>query len=137
MEFAMDDALIRPRNCGECAYWEKLREHEGLCRRHAPRAASQAEAIAHWPQTQPQQWCGEGIVAAARPGSTCAACLYWRHSEGGLDPTNRGDMLKAWWARAGICLRYAPRPVSEPGPRAFWKATGEGDGCGEGEPRTA
>ena len=53
-------------------------------------------------------------------------------SRGRLIPVNRGDMPMAWWAKAGICARHAPSPISEPGPRAFWRATQNADFCGEG-----
>jgi hypothetical protein len=49
-----------------------------------------------------------------------------------MHPMNRADMPNSWWARAGVCARHAPRPVSEPGPRGFWRATAEGDRCGDG-----
>jgi hypothetical protein len=122
----------RPSQCGECVYWTRLREFEGVCRRHAPPAAHRPDEVAHWPQTHVSQVCGEGLVAAQRPGSTCAACIYWRGTPGGRNPVDRGDMPKAWWARAGLCARSAPRPCAEPGPRAFWLATADVDGCGDG-----
>jgi hypothetical protein len=126
----MTDAAAR--NCGECIHWTKMREQEGVCRRHAPDATRCSDEVAHWPQTHIRQVCGEGLVASVRPGASCAACLYWRHPAAGLEPVDRGDMPKAWWARAGLCVRSAPRPSAEPGPRAFWPATGHGDGCGDG-----
>jgi hypothetical protein len=127
----------RPAKCAECCFWQQLREHEGLCRRHAPRASRRSDDVAHWPQTRARQVCGEGLTAATRPGATCAACLYWRSTATGLNPVDRGDMQKAWWARAGMCVRYAPSPSSEPGPRAFWPATADVDGCGDGVVRSA
>ena len=94
------------------------------------------EQVAHFPQTNSRQWCGEGIAAPSLSlGTRCADCLYWRHPDGGLNPVNRGDMPMAWWARAGICGRHAPRPLSEPGPRAFWRATLDTDCCADGAPR--
>ena len=39
---------------------------------------------------------------------------------------NRGDIPLVWWTHAEISARHAPRPNSEPGPRAFWRATGHG-----------
>jgi hypothetical protein len=65
----------------------------------------------------------------------CVDCVVWRRPGLGLNPVSRGDMPMAWWARAGQCARHAPRPVSEPGPRAFWRATLGTDCCAEGEPR--
>jgi hypothetical protein len=90
----------------------------------------------HWPQTHGQQWCGEGVTAAPLSiGSRCADCVFWRHPDGGLNPVNRGDMPKVWWTHAGIWARHAPRPDSEPGPRAFWRATQDTDFCADGVAR--
>jgi hypothetical protein len=130
----MSDPPPRPANCGACTFWRKLRESEGTCCLHAPDTSNLPEEAAHWPQTRSWQWCGEGV--AAPPLSTvtrCAECAFWRQPEGGLNPVNRGDMPMSWWARAGVCARHAPRPVSEPGPRAFWRATLGTDCCAEGE----
>ena len=132
----MIDDAPRPANCGSCAFWRKLRENEGVCCRHAPHASHIAEEVAHWPLTRSWQWCGEGIAAAPLSiGSDCANCMFWRRPEVGLNPVNRGDMPMAWWERAGLCARYAPPPVREPGPRGFWRATLDIDFCAEGEPR--
>ena len=120
----MSDQSVRPANCAACAFWRKLREHEGLCARHAPETSIRPDEAAHFPQTHNWQWCGEGVAAEPMSiGSRCADCVYWRRPEGGLNPVNRRDMPMAWWARAGICARHAPRPVPEPGPRSFWRAT--------------
>jgi hypothetical protein len=120
-------------NCAGCAFWRRLRESEGLCCRRAPEVSNRPETAAHWPQTHSWQWCGEGIAAAPLSiGSHCADCVYWRRPLGGLNPVNRGDMPMSWWARAGICSRNAPRPISEPGPRAFWPASLDTDFCAEG-----
>jgi hypothetical protein len=132
----MIDHPLRPANCGACAFWRKLRESEGLCCRRAPETSIKPEEAAHWPQTRIWQWCGEGVAAPSLSISTpCADCAFWRQPQGGLNPVNRGDMPKAWWERAGLCARHAPRPVDEPGPRAFWRATLDTDCCAEGEPR--
>jgi hypothetical protein len=132
----MVDQASRPANCAGCAFWRKLREQEGVCGRHAPHPSTRPEEVAHWPQTHSRQWCGEGVIAAALSiGSHCADCPFWLHADGGLHPVNRGDMPMAWWARAGICARHAPLPVSEPGPRSFWRATQDVDFCAEGLPR--
>ncbi len=132
----MNDAPDSPANCANCVFWHRLREHEGDCRRRAPDVSVRAEQVAHWPLTHGHQWCGEGALAASpAPGSTCGDCLYWRHPEDGLNPVDRGDMPMSWWARAGYCVRRAPRPASEPGARAFWRATHIESSCGEGLPR--
>lgn len=122
-----------PPNCAGCAFWRKLRENEGMCRRLAPEPSHRPEEAAHFPQTHSREWCGEGVAAASLSiGSPCADCVFWRHPDGGLNPVNRGDMPMSWWAHAGICARHAPRPTSEPGPRAFWRATQDTDFCAEG-----
>ena len=132
----MSDRPVSPANCGVCAFWRRLIEHEGLCARHAPEPSIRPEEAAHWPQTHSPQWCGEGVAAEGMAISfQCADCIFWRRPEGGLNPVNRRDMPMSWWARAGICVRHAPRPVNEPGPRAFWRATLGTDFCGDGLPR--
>jgi ribosomal protein L37E len=133
---ALNDAPEIPADCAHCAFWRRMREYEGSCRRRAPEADQRAEQVAHWPQTHSRQWCGEGALAVSpAPASTCADCRYWRHPEGGLNPVDRGDMPMAWWALAGYCARHAPKPVPEPGARAFWRATHSADSCGEGVSR--
>jgi hypothetical protein len=126
----------RPANCAACTFWRKLRETEGLCCRHAPEPSIRPEEAAHWPQTRSWQWCGEGVAAALSPVTRCADCAFWRRPEGGLNPLDRRDMPMAWWERAGLCARHAPRPVGEPGPRAFWRATLDTSCCAEGQPRS-
>ncbi len=129
----MSDDPIRAANCAACAFWRKFSDHEGVCTRRAPEASMRPEEVAHWPQTHSRQWCGEGVAAEALSiGAHCVDCAFWRRPEGGLDPVNRRDMPMAWWARAGICGRHAPRPVPEPGPRSFWRATQGTDFCAEG-----
>jgi hypothetical protein len=117
----MTNSPVPPPNCAGCAFWRKQRESEGLCCRHAPEASNRPEGVAHWPQT--------------RSRSRCADCVFWRHPDGGLNPVNRGAMPMAWWTHAGICARRAPLPDSEPGPRAFWRATQDTDFCGDGVAR--
>jgi hypothetical protein len=118
--------------CAACAYWSRWRETEGVCRRHAPEPSPRSGAVSHWPQTHDWQGCGEGDSAIeGHPVRRCDGCLYWRRPKDGLDPVDRADMRKGWWATAGLCTRYAPHPVADPGPRAFWRATQENDFCGE------
>ena len=108
----MSDQPVRPANCEACAFWRKLREHEGLCARHAPETSVHPDETAHWPQTHGWQGCGEGVVAEATSiGTHCAECVYWRRPESGLHPVNRRDMPMAWWDRAGMLQpsRAAPR----------------------------
>ena len=129
----MSDPAARPANCAACAFWRQVRDSEGVCSRHGPQASTRPEEAAHWPQTHSREWCSEGVAAEALSiGCRCADCRYWRHPDGGLNPVNRGDMPMAWWARAGICALHAPYPASEPGPRAFWRATRDTDFCAEG-----
>jgi hypothetical protein len=118
-------------SCARCAYWQVVRENTGLCRRRAPEAAHHAEEVAHWPQTHGGEGCGDGVEGPESRRVSCAACVFWRRYKGGMHPMNRADMPNSWWARAGVCSRHAPRPVNEPGPRAFWRATADIDFCGE------
>ncbi len=132
----MSDVVERPENCGACAFWRGLREHEGVCCRRAPDATQRPESVAHWPLTHRTDVCGDGVAAPRFSlGASCARCAHWRRPAQGLHPVNRGDMSMSWWAQAGHCARHAPRPVSEPGPRAFWPATLDVDFCGEGAAR--
>jgi hypothetical protein len=101
------------QNCERCAFWQVVRDEDGLCRHRAPAATPRAEEVA------------QTLVK-------CAGCVFWRRYKDGMHPMNRADMPNSWWARAGLCLRRAPAPMTEPGPRSFWRATAESDGCGEG-----
>ena len=128
------------QNCARCAFWQVVHDEDGLCRCRAPEATPRAEEIAHWPRTHGRQGCGDGVPAQEQSLVKCADCVFWRRYKGGLHPMNRADMPNSWWARAGLCMRHAPRPMTEPGPRSFWRATAESDGCGEGvgaEPEAA
>lgn len=45
--------------CETCAYWAAQEgDDAGECRRHSPRPRPTEEA-AHWPITEPDDWCGE------------------------------------------------------------------------------
>ncbi|MDE2467989.1 MAG: hypothetical protein KGL35_04430 [Bradyrhizobium sp.] len=132
----MNDTLTEAVLCAECAYWRQVQDSQGTCHRRAPEASPRSEEIAHWPQTRATQGCGDGARAPSRDdGVTCGDCVFWRRPAHGLSPTDRGDMLMSWWSHAGYCGRHAPQPASEPGVRAFWRATSSADGCGEGAPR--
>ncbi len=122
----------RRATCAQCVYWQKVRDNDGLCRRRAPEVGHRAEEVAHWPQTYGAQGCGDGVEGEASGQATCSTCVFWRRYKSGMHPMNRADMPNSWWARAGVCARHAPRPLSEPGPRAFWRATADSDSCGEG-----
>lgn len=129
----MNDAPHIPADCAHCEYWRRIREYEGTCRRRAPDCSVRAEEVAHWPQTHSRQGCGEWTPqGSSAHGAKCDECAYWRHPDGGLNPVDRRDMPMSWWALAGICARHAPRPATEPGARAFWRATHSADSCGEG-----
>ena len=115
-----------PPNCAGCAFWRKLRENEGMCRRLAPEPSHRPEEAAHFPQTHSREWCGEGVAAASLSiGSRCADCVFWRHPDGGLNPVNRGDMPMSWWAHAGIApaTRRAPPPNRGPAPSGAQRRT--------------
>jgi len=131
----LTEQSARPANCAACAHWRQQRDSEGFCTAHAPRASAEPETVAHWPQVHSWQWCGEGVATVYKVGVRCDECRFWYRPATGLNPSSRSDMPMAWWATAGLCLRHAPRPVAEPGPRTFWQATQGGDGCGEGVAR--
>lgn len=119
-------------NCSHCLFWKMARPTEGWCQRAAPEATNQPDRIAHWPTTHGTQFCGEFLrKGAALDLVNCADCRYWRKPAWGLQPVDRGDRLASWWAQAGHCARHAPRPQSEPGPRAFWRASHADDTCAE------
>jgi hypothetical protein len=122
--------------CDQCAFWKMTRPpSEGFCLQHAPRPSYASDVIAHWPITHGRQGCGEFMAADSKPERvTCGRCAFWHRPDLGLQPVDRGDKTGSWWAQAGLCVRHAPRPVSEPGPRAFWCATHEDDSCAEGQP---
>ena len=128
----MSTTLAQETSCARCAFWQKVRENEGLCRRRAPGAAYRADQVAHWPQTRADQGCGDGSDRTQALFCHCDDCVYWRRYKDGLHPMNRSDMPNSWWLNAGLCTRHAPTPITEPGPRAFWRATAASDGCGEG-----
>jgi hypothetical protein len=72
-------------------------------------------------------------VRGAGRAVKCAACVYWKQPAGGLDPQRRRDQPAGWWRDAGHCLRFAPRPTTEPGAHGFWSVTSAGDACGDGK----
>jgi hypothetical protein len=121
--------------CHVCAFWEHSENDDGRCRRHPPPAAGEVDEVAHWPLTHSRDSCGEGIPAA--PGKIryvrCASCDYWHSSPGGIEPMQRRDQPMTWWRQAGRCVRLAPLPSPEPGPRAHWSVTHVTDGCAEGK----
>jgi hypothetical protein len=47
--------------CKTCRFWADLEGGEGLCRRYAPRPATQKphSELAWWPHTAAEEWCGE------------------------------------------------------------------------------
>ena len=119
--------------CDHCIFWKMALPGEGRCQRRAPEVVSEAERIAHWPTTHGAQGCGEFVVSgAAYDLVSCSGCRYWRKPANGLQPVDRGDKPWSWWTQAGLCARHAPAPQSEPGPRAFWRASHASDSCAEG-----
>ncbi len=138
----------RAVSCSHCLYWRSFNHNVGLCRRHAPGPGGRADEIAHWPETRSFDRCAEGRDAAgsAEPDKGgpvgqpsvmlhCTDCMHWHqpHPGAGLDPVDRGDERRAWWDRAGRCMRHAPWPGGSPGTVGYWRATHHSDGCGEGE----
>lgn len=124
-------------HCGQCTFWQQLDDVNGNCRRHAPGPCQNMDEVAHWPLTRKYESCGEGVQAPKDrvPYLRCDACLYWRPVGEGIDPMLRQDQLSGWWRHAAYCARYAPVPVKEPGPRAYWRATNAADGCFDGKPK--
>ncbi len=123
--------------CENCKFWRAARPNEGWCQRLAPHPGYAPDRIAHWPTTHGAQGCGEFTHAsAAWDQVACQDCRYWDSPESGLHPVDRGDKPMQWWAEAGKCRRHAPAPQSEPGPRAFWRASHATDSCAEGLSRT-
>ncbi len=123
--------------CADCVYWRHGRDQDGTCHRRAPNASARGEDVAHWPQTRGSQGCGDGALKTSGiVGVTCRECAFWRRPSRGFSPIDRRDMPANWWTQAGHCARHAPTPSSEPGWRAFWRATSSADGCGEGATRS-
>lgn len=121
-------------HCNVCRFWENG-VIEGACRRHAPATAERSYEIARWPETRALDGCGEGeTVNASEKGQVCRSCAYWHRPGNGIDPPRRSDRLGAWWTEAGFCRRYAPRPGSDIGMHAFWRATNAADHCFDGRP---
>jgi hypothetical protein len=122
--------------CDQCFFWKMARPTEGWCTRRAPSPTVEPGRIAHWPTTHGGQGCGEFLhVGAALETIACGACRFWHRPDNGLQPVDKGDKPSQWWAQAGLCCRHAPAPASEPGPRAFWRASHGTDSCAEGMPR--
>lgn len=131
---------VVPVRCAACAFWAHFNESVGICRRRAPSPAvgSDHETVSHWPETFAEEGCGDGVVRAPDLGpQTCADCGYWMQGaiQIGLDPTDFNEQPRAWWRRAGRCVRHAPLPLTNPGTRLVWPATHASDACGEGAPR--
>jgi hypothetical protein len=119
--------------CATCLYWGLEPPRKGLCQRHAP-IAGESELVAHWPHTNDWQWCGEYVAGAGQAVTHCVDCRFWSRWPNGLEPRDRDDRFEVWWAKAGHCLRFAPKPSLELGPRAFWPATNGADLCGDAAP---
>ena len=132
----MSERPVRAARCGTCAFWDRLSDRAGYCRRNAPAALDARDLAAHWPSTGQHERCGEGIEAGAGVERMvrCGDCVFWQcNPGGGLDPQNRRDERIGWWRKAGYCFRHAPNPTADPGNRGFWFATHEDDRCGMGE----
>jgi hypothetical protein len=133
-------ATPAPVRCAGCAFWAHFNASVGVCRRRAPSPAVGAdrETVAHWPETFAEEGCGDGVARTPESGpQTCGDCAYWMrgNEDGGLEPMNFNDQPRAWWRRAGRCVRHAPLPLADPGTRLVWPATHASDACGEGTPR--
>jgi hypothetical protein len=120
--------------CEGCAFWRRLDQEGGSCRRRAPTPGNRPDEIAHWARTHRDDVCGEWRAVSLEMRSTvkCAECIYWRRSAHGSVPVDSLDQFSDWWKHSGHCLRVAPVPSTEPGNRSFWPATHQNDGCAEG-----
>ena len=135
-------ALVR---CGECGFWAQFNGAVGLCRRRAPQpvAGNERDTVAHWPETFAEEGCGDGRakgISGATALLACDTCALWVQGAavaGGLEPVDYNDQPRAWWHRAGRCMRHAPVPLASPGVRMVWPATHATDGCGEAAARGA
>ena len=130
----MGDDLL---SCADCCHFDR-HGTDGFCRRHAPTPSGAPFEVARWPETRAVDGCGDGdrpSPANARPN--CGSCRFWFRPGIGIDPSQRGDHLRAWWAEAGYCRRRAPFPGVEIGYRAFWRVVHARDGCAEGSARTS
>ena len=123
---------VLTETCETCAFWSRQTSREGACHRHAPQPNLRHQEATHWAETHGSQSCGEWSASGERALPTCADCRYWRRPALGLNPMNRSDMRAGWWEGAGICARWAPGAIGEPGARAFWSATHGLDFCGDG-----
>ena len=124
--------LLLEQKCAVCVFWKMARPGEGACHHYAPLPTYVSDSIAHWPTTHGGQGCGEFVShGSAYELITCGDCRFWRKPASGLQPVDRADKPLSWWAQAGFCARHAPHPQSEPGPRAFWRATHTTDRCAE------
>ena len=56
------------KTCGNCKFWEPIRNGNGECRRRSPTSqppdrhdseSAPADLAGHWPQTTQGKWCGE------------------------------------------------------------------------------
>ena len=111
--------------CDQCLFWKMARPGEGRCLRRAPKPVPEVRSdLALADDTWRAGLRGiRGNRRTAFDFVLCGQCRYWRKPAAGLQPIDRGDKPSHWWAQAGLCTRHAPTPVSEPGPRAFWRAS--------------
>lgn len=133
----MIDALTTLLRCKDCAFWESRSTHVGLCRAAAPVQGRVIDEVAHWPETDAQEGCGDGVAHQGDPVQLirCGSCAFWHQPNpgDGLQPLDRKDHALKWWSQAGHCRRHKPRPSSNPGHRGLWRVTNESDGCAEGQ----
>jgi hypothetical protein len=125
-------------SCNGCAFWRRGNGPSGTCHRHAPVPGHGVAEVVSWPQSDPSDACGDGLPAdpSAHPLTRCRHCVFWREAAfgRGIEPLDRRDQPKSWWANAGYCRRNAPIPRTTPGYRGFWRVTHAADYCGQGKP---
>ena len=122
--------------CAACRHFDRTGTN-GFCRRHAPAVGDSPFEVARWPETRAIDGCGDGEPNGDRSSEQrlpCGDCIFWYRPGIGIDPSQRGDHLRAWWQDAGYCRRLAPHPGVDIGRRAFWRVTHRNDHCSEGRP---
>lgn len=133
----MTETVTSLLRCQDCAFWESRNAQVGVCRASAPTQGKVIDEVAHWPETDALEGCGDGVAHHGNPKQfvRCGGCAFWHqpHPGDGLQPLDRKDHASKWWEQAGHCRRHKPRPSSKPGHRGFWRVVNESDGCTEGK----
>ena len=120
--------------CADCSHFDR-HGTDGVCRRYAPQPCGEPFEVTRWPETRAVDGCGDGAPRSASDvRASCGTCRFWLRPGIGIDPSQRGDHLRAWWQEAGYCRRHAPNPGVQIGHRAFWRVVHARESCAEGRP---